>query len=143
LRASVERVRKVLGRPAEIAASIDKIASAQPVNAPWSRKVVGRSGEEYFLLDTDDVLVFQADGGFVWIVTAKQRFVATQTLRAITEHLKEPQFYRIRRNAIVNANHIRKMAAMSSQRWLITLSNGLQLTGSKRMARKIRAILHW
>jgi hypothetical protein len=32
---------------------------------------------------------------------------------------------------------------MSSQRWLITLSNSLQIVVSKRQAHLIRGILHW
>ena len=36
-----------------------------------------------------------------------------------------------------------KMSAMSSQRWLITLSNSLQIVVSKRLAHNIRTILHW
>jgi DNA-binding LytR/AlgR family response regulator len=79
----------------------------------------------------------------VWIVTAKQRLLATQSLRAIGSRLGEPQFQRVHRNAIVNVNHVRKMAALSSQRWLITLSNALQITVSKRQAHNIRKILRW
>jgi DNA-binding LytR/AlgR family response regulator len=69
--------------------------------------------------------------------------LATQTLGALEENLKEQQFRRVHRNAIVNVNHIRKMSAMSSQRWLLTLSNGLQVVVSKRQAHNIRQILHW
>ncbi|SPF55078.1 Response regulator receiver protein (fragment) [Candidatus Sulfopaludibacter sp. SbA4] len=139
---AVERARNLRGRPAEIAAQVDKIAAAaQTSNAPRSRKVVGRSGEEYFLLDADEVLAFQAERELVWIVTAKQRLLATQTLRTLEERLGEPQFQRVHRNAIVNVNHVRKMSALSSQRWLITLSNSLQLVVSKRQAHNIRKIL--
>jgi len=35
------------------------------------------------------------------------------------------------------------MSALSSRRWLITLSNGLQLIVSKRQAHSIRQILNW
>jgi hypothetical protein len=35
------------------------------------------------------------------------------------------------------------MSALSSQRWLITLSNALELVVSKRQAHNIRQILHW
>jgi len=61
----------------------------------------------------------------------------------IEERLRKPEFQRVHRNAIVNINHIRKMSALNSQRWLITLSNSLQLTVSKRQAHNIRSILHW
>ena len=95
-------------------------------------------GEEYHLLDADEVLAFQAERELVWIVTAKQRLLATQSLRAIDSRLGAPQFQRVHRNAIVNVNHVRKMAALSSQRWRITLSNALQITVSKRQAHNIR-----
>ena len=127
-----------------MAARLDKIASAaEPSNALTNRKVVGRIGEEYFFLDADDVLAFQAERELVWIITSKKRLLATQSLRVIEERLAGPQFQRVHRNAIVNVNHVRKMSSLSSQRWLITLSNALQLTVSKRQAHHIRSLLHW
>ncbi|HKE22023.1 MAG TPA: LytTR family DNA-binding domain-containing protein [Bryobacteraceae bacterium] len=145
LRRAVDRARALQGKAGEIAAQADKIASAGQASGgvPKSRKVVGRNGEEYFLLDLDEVLAFQAERELVWIVTAKQRLLSTQSLRAIEERLAEPQFQRVHRNAIVNVNHVRKMSALSSQRWLITLSNSLQLIVSKRQAHNIRSILNW
>ncbi len=105
--------------------------------------MVGRNGEEYFLLDLDEILAFQAERELVWIVTSKQRLLATQTLRAIEQRLAEPYFQRVHRNAIVNVNHIRKMSALSSQRWLITLGNSLEIVVSKRQAHNIRQVLRW
>jgi two-component system LytT family response regulator len=143
LRSAVDRVQNLLDRPNEIAANMDKISSVQPPPAARSRKVVGRSGEDYVLLDIDDVLAFQAERELVWIIASKQRLLATQSLRVIAERLAEPQFQRVHRNAIVNVNHVRKMSPLSSQRWLVTLSNSLQLVVSKRQAHNIRNILHW
>jgi DNA-binding LytR/AlgR family response regulator len=104
---------------------------------------VGRIGEEYHLLNAADVLAFQAERELVWIITARQRFLGTQSLSALAERLSDPQFQRVHRNAIVNVNHIRKMSALSSQRWLITLSNALQVIVSKRQAHNVRQILQW
>jgi DNA-binding LytR/AlgR family response regulator len=112
-----------------------------PSNSAKSRKVVGRSGPDYILIDADEVLAFQAERELVWIITSKQRLLATQSLRSLEKRLGEPQFQRVHRNAIVNVNHVRKMSALSSQRWLITLSNSLQLVVSKRQAHKIRQLL--
>ena len=144
LRKAVERARNLQGNPEEIAAHADRIAaSVQAAAVPKSRKVVGRNGEDYVLLDFDEVLAFQAERELVWIITAKQRLLSTQSLRAIEGHLNEPQFRRVHRNAIVNVNHVRRMSALSSQRWLITLSNSLQLVVSKRKAHNIRKALRW
>ena len=112
-----------------------------PAAPAQSRKVVGRSGGDYILLNADEVLAFQAERELVWIVTARQRLLATLPLRALESRLGEPQFQRVHRNAIVNVNHVRKLSALSSQRWCITLSNSLQLVVYKRQAHKIRQIL--
>jgi two-component system LytT family response regulator len=143
LRTAVDRAQKLIGKPGEIAAKVDQIASFQSPGAPLSKKIVGRNGEEFILLDVDEVLAFQAERELVWIVTAKHRLLATQSLRTIEERLAQPQFQRVHRNAIVNVNHIRKMSTLSSQRWMITLSNALQIVVSKRQAHNIRKILQW
>jgi two-component system, LytTR family, response regulator len=144
LQKAVERAQSLRRRPLEAANDLARIASAASASGPApSRKIVGRVGDEYHVLDADDVLAFQAQRELVWIVTAKQRLLATQSLHAIEERLAGTQFHRVHRNAIVNVNHVRKMSALSSQRWLVTLSNSLQLTASKRLASTIRGILHW
>ena len=144
LQKALERARALHGNKRQLAENAAKLAEATvPATLPPTRKVVGRSGEEYFLLDVNDILAFQAEGELVWIITAKNRFLATQSLRKIQAHLKDPPFQRVHRNAIVNVNHVRKMSAMSSQRWLLTLSNSQQLVVSKRQARTLRDILRW
>jgi two-component system, LytTR family, response regulator len=142
LRTAVERARRLLKKPLEVANDLANIASATvPSNAHTGRKIVGRNGGEYFLLDADEILAFQAERELVWIVTAKHRLLATSTLRGIEDRLRDERFQRVHRNAIVNVNYVRKMSALSSQRWLITLSNSLELVASKRQAHNIRSIL--
>ena len=144
LRMAVERARAFRRSPAENAKAIGAIVSAAgPQASEGARKIVGRSGSDYLFLDPDDILAFQADGELVWIVTAKQRLLATQPLWSIEKRLSGQQFQRVHRSAIVNMNHIRKVSSISSQRWMITLSNSLQLIASKRLAHNIRRILHW
>ncbi|HTX34106.1 MAG TPA: LytTR family DNA-binding domain-containing protein [Bryobacteraceae bacterium] len=144
LQRAIERARSMQGKQAEIANHLDLVASSTKSLAPaGSRKIIGRTGAEYHILNSDDVLAFQAERELVWIVTARQRLLATQSLRAIELRLAGENFQRVHRNAIVNVNHIRKMAALSSQRWLVTLSNSLQLVVSKRQAHHIRQILNW
>jgi DNA-binding LytR/AlgR family response regulator len=144
LQKTVERARALHDHPRENAERVAEIANAsvsEPPGAPMSRKIVGRRGEEYLLLALEEVLAFQAEGEVVWIITAKDRFLATQTLRTIQSRLQHMQFQRVHRNAIVNVNHVRKMSALSSQRWLLTLTNGQELIVSKRQAHGIRALL--
>ena len=136
---AVERARRVTGREA-----IEKLTHLQEVADPLgtrSRKIVGKIGEQYFLLGTDEILAFQAEGPIVWITTAKKKYMATQTLRSLEERLKNSSFRRIHRNALINVDHVRRLSALTSQRWLITLSNHQEFVASKRLASTVRQLL--
>lgn len=147
---AVARTVKLHGRPAEIAeqlACVTEIAEAQPSGAPApahaARRIVARSGDEYLLLNAAEVFAFEAEGDLVWILTAKKRYLATQSLRVIQDKLRNTSFRRIHRHALVNIDHVRKMSSLTSQRWLLTLANGLELVVSKRQAHTVRQLLSW
>ena len=139
---AVERAKRLTNRDAA-----EKIARLQeigePAARPGTRRIVGRAGDEFFLLSTNEIYAFQAEGDIVWIIAAERKYEATQTLKALEERLSTAGFRRIHRNALVNVEHVRKMSALTSQRWLITLGNGREFVASKRQARSVREILHW
>jgi two-component system LytT family response regulator len=135
---AVERARRITGRQA-----IEQIAQLQEIAEPRTRRIVGKVGEEYFLLSAGEIYAFQAEGDLVWIITAKRKYLATQTLKELELRLKSSSFRRIHRNALVNVDHVRKMSALSSQRWLITMNNDQEFVASKRQATTVRELLTW
>jgi DNA-binding LytR/AlgR family response regulator len=144
LKQALDRARRLIRSPLETAervAQLQQMASGPDAAKP--RKIVGKYRQEYFLLNPSEVLAFQADGETVWIITAKQRYTATQTLKSIEDRLKNGSFRRIHRSALVNVEQIRKMSMITSQRWLLTLSNGQEFVVSKRQARLVRDVLSW
>lgn len=147
LQKAVERAKGLIGKPRAIARDLAKLASmpdAQPsLMNPQSRKLVGRIGREYFILEDDEVLALQAEGELVWIITSKRRLLASQTLRKMERQLHPSYFQRLSRGSIVNVKHVRTVSALSSNRWLLTLSNDLQMAVSKRQSRNVRRALRW
>jgi DNA-binding LytR/AlgR family response regulator len=144
---AVERANRLARNPLDVAenlAHLQELAPAATAGAGHKiRKIVGKLGEEYFLLNPNEVLAFQADGDLTWIITAKQRYLATQNLKAIEERLQNTSFRRIHRNALLNIEQIRKMSMITSQRWLVTLNNGQEFIVSKRQAKNVREVLSW
>lgn len=137
---AVQRAKRLTGRDAaERLAQLQQLADQPAI--PQSRRIVGKIGEEYFLLNTNEIYAFQADGNIVWIITAKKKYLATQTLKVLDQRLKNTSFQRIHRNALVNVDHVRRMSMLSSQRWLITLANDQEFIASKRQAGGIRQLL--
>ncbi len=142
LRLAVERASRLSERQAvERLAQLQEIAAPAPGPRPRPRKIVGKTGEEYFLLDADEIFAFQAEGELVWIITAQKKYRATESLKIIERRLGSFKFQRIHRNALINVDHVRKMSALSSQRWLITLSNDQEFIASKRRAHGVRQFL--
>jgi DNA-binding LytR/AlgR family response regulator len=139
----LERVRHLRRNAGAVAESVAKIQEIAPQPAGRPRKIVGKIGEEYHLLDSGQVLAFQADRELVWIITRKQRYLATQPLKAIQEKVAGLNFARTHRNALVNLDHVAKMAPLSSQRWLLTLNNQQEFIVSKRQARAVQKLLSW
>jgi DNA-binding LytR/AlgR family response regulator len=146
-----ERLAKCLDRTRQARRNSQAVAEsflrlqeiAQQPAAQRPTKIVGRVGEEYHLLDSSQVLAFQADRELVWMITRKQRYLATQPLKTIQAKLSSLNFARIHRNALVNLDHVAKMAPLSSQRWLLTLSNQQEFIVSKRQARAVQKLLQW
>lgn len=139
---AVERAKRLTGREV-----VERVAQLQEIAEPAAgqriKRIVGRVGEEYFLLSADEIYAFQADGDLVWMMTANRKYLATQTLKVLQDRLANTSFRRIHRNALVNVDHVRKMSALSSQRWLITLSNNQEFIASKRQASSVRQLLNW
>jgi two-component system LytT family response regulator len=138
---AVERAKRLTEREAaERLAQLQEIPDQPAIRQ--ARRIVGKIGEEYFLLSAEEIFAFQAEVEIVWIITAKKKYLATQTLKVLEQRLRNTSFRRIHRNALVNVDHVRKMSALSSQRWLITLSNDQEFVASKRQAGSIRQLLN-
>jgi len=140
----LERVRELRRSTSAVAQSLAKLQELT-LGEPWARprKVVGRIGEEYFLLDSSQVLAFQAERELVWIITRGQRYLATQPLKVIQQKLAGLNFTRVHRNSLVNMDHVAKMAPLSSQRWRLTLNNQQEFVVSKRQGRAVQKLLTW
>jgi DNA-binding LytR/AlgR family response regulator len=139
---AVARVRRVTGCEA-IRTPADPLKTPDAGGSePGSKKIVGRAGEEFFLLSTEEICALQADGAVVWILTANGKYQADQTLKVLQERLQGTSLQRVHRNAMVNLDRVRKISPLSSQRRLVTLTDGREFVASKRQARRVRQLLH-
>jgi DNA-binding LytR/AlgR family response regulator len=124
--------------PSNVEAPAARGPAAQEV-----RRIVGRQGVVLHLLDPGDVVAFQAEGELVYVITAQARYYSNHTLAALESRLPAPPFRRIHRGTIINTDHIRRISPLSSKRYLLRMSNGLEVVVSKRMAGAVREETQW
>lgn len=136
-------------RKERLAAALDKARlqlagrEPHPERPETPRRIVGRLGEELHLIDPQDVVAFRAAADGVSVLTATGRYLADQPLRTLETRLPSPPFRRIHRAIIINTDHIRSIAPLSSRRFLLRLTGGLEAIVSRRMAGAIREATRW
>ena len=140
LQRAVERAQAAPGNRLE---AVERVAQTLAAAGEQRQvlKIAARKGADYYLLDPDEVFAFQADREIVWIRTRDKSYMATQTLQAIDERFSGIQFQRVHRSVLVNLDKVRKISVLSSQRWLLTLTNGLEYIVSKRQVPLLRDML--
>ena len=138
---SIQRARQTRRNPRDNAERVARTLNAAAQHSRTSSKIVACHGRDFVLVDLDQVYAFQASGEIVWIQTQDKRFRATQTLTAIADKLAGSKFLRVHRGVLVNGDKISRISSLSSRRWLLTLTNGLQYTVSKRNAAIVRTLL--
>jgi two-component system LytT family response regulator len=93
---SQERLAQAIGRAATICrnpvAAAEQLANlrriAEVAHSVPVRRIVAKAGDEYVLPNGEEVFAFEAEGDVVWIITARKRYVATQTLKMLEERLQ-------------------------------------------------------
>lgn len=133
LRAALEKARRQLEGL--------RAARTRAVQAP--QRIAARSGDEIFLVDTGDIIAFRAAEGGVEILATSGRYQAAHSLKEIEERFPPPQFRRIHRAFLINTAHLRSIAPLSSRRYLLRLTGGIEAVVSKRMAGVIRETTEW
>jgi two-component system, LytTR family, response regulator len=79
----------------------------------------------------------------VWIITAKQRYLATETLGKLELKLASMGFARVHRSALVNLDRVKKMVPLSSHRWLLVLDSRQEFVVSKRQVKSVQDAWNW
>ena len=109
------------------ASVLDQLGSARS----GSERILVRDGESQQLIKLSDILYIAADGNYVRLHTAAERFLLRQTLTAMMARLDRAQFRRIHRSHIVNLDYVSKILPWFGGDSLVMMANGCRLTLSR------------
>lgn len=115
-------------------AMFDKAAAAppHPATPQIPSRLEIRDGAKRFWLETNDILWVEAAGNYVELHLAGRSLLRRQSLAALERELAGRDFVRIHRSRLVNARHVAAAETNESGDFTVTLTDGRQISGSRR-----------
>lgn len=100
----------------------------------YQKKLVGILDGERHLLDVKDVLYIDTVDKKTFLYTEQAVFQSALRLYELEESLKDMDFFRAGRSAILNFRRVRSVRPELGRRWLVTMDNGEQIWVSRQYA---------
>jgi two-component system LytT family response regulator len=98
-----------------------------------------RLRDEILLVPTQEIVSIVADGELLHITNLNNKnFVINHRLKDLEARLAPEKFVRLSRGTLVNTDSIAKISLLPGGTYLVTLSNGQQLSSSRLQSRILR-----
>jgi two-component system LytT family response regulator len=148
---ALDRARERLGEPADeqrrVVELLERIGrdlrgGAREDGPP--QKISARRGARIVLLDSSEVLWFEAEETLVFARSVRGRFLVEHTLTELEQQF-EPGFFRAHRRFLVNLTHVSEIVPGEAGTYSIVLrgEEPARVPLSRRQARKLRERIPW
>ena len=98
----------------------------------YQKKLVGILDGERHLLDVKDVLYIDTADKKTFLYTDKAVYQSALRLYELEETLRELDFFRASRSAILNFRRVKSVRPELGRRWLVRMDNGEQIWVSRQ-----------
>ncbi|MDO9511056.1 MAG: LytTR family transcriptional regulator DNA-binding domain-containing protein [Bacteroidales bacterium] len=102
-----------------------------PYQQEIKRRIVVKTRHQIKVLSTSDICCIAAEGDYVMIHTATEKFLKNFTMKAMEEQLDPSQFIRVHRSFLVNINCIKNLEQYQKESYVLVLSNGMTVSVSR------------
>lgn len=139
LSVAIERSSKLCSLSAEKEKERESILRAT-CEAKTLRKIVCRKNGRALLVPAEQVLWFQVQDGIVHATTAKDTFWVNYQLAELEAALPPEEFFRARREVLVNISRIKEIKPYFKSSFLLVMSDAAstEIAVSERQARPLR-----
>jgi len=129
----------------DIQRTLDKVETLRPdINSESAldKKIIGKSGNKLYIIDTEDIYYIKADLDEVIIKIKEADVYVRKKIGELDILLDTPNFYRIHRSYIVNIDKIKSMRSIEQSKLEISFKEiSSTVTSSKDGAKNFREYL--
>jgi two-component system LytT family response regulator len=90
-------------------------------------RVLVKEAGKMFLVKTEDISHFDADGNYITVHTAHKRYTIYESLSSLEPRLHPADFFRISRSNIINVNYISELESYFNGEFIVHLTTGQKL----------------
>lgn len=147
LRETIDRAKDRLETDDWRAAESERVANAAATYEASARNepiamIPVKKRDEIILVPVEEVASIVADGELLHITTdANQKYSINFRLKDMEQRLDERRFVRLSRSAIVNLRSISHVSPLPGGTYLISLTNGQEITSSRLQSKILRSKL--
>ncbi|MEO8025987.1 MAG: LytTR family DNA-binding domain-containing protein [Bryobacteraceae bacterium] len=139
---ALTRIRGLMrGHESGRADTLRKLLDDLGAEAGYRKRFVAKSGSRITLVNVEDVDWIEAADNYIELHAGPKVHLVRETLSDVEQKLNPDQFLRIRHSTIVNVSRIREMEPLFNGEYQIRLTNGSELTSSRRYRKKLSVLL--
>jgi two-component system LytT family response regulator len=141
---TLERVRRrvVSGENSLLGNKIaDLLKTLKPAGENFLRRIAVKENGRIRFLDAQKIDWISSLGNYIEIHAGREKFVLRETMDGIEGKLNPQEFLRIRRSAIVQISSVKELQPLFNGEYAVILSDGTELTASRRYRKNLEAIL--
>jgi len=139
LKASLERARERLQRPAELLRRMEALLQSQATPRP--QRLVVRDGDRYQFIPVDSVDWIESANNYSILHCGPASHVYGDNLAALERLLDPQQFLRVHRRHIVNVARVTAACPLPGGAFELELANGARVTTGRQYAERVRQLI--
>ncbi len=119
---AVEKLRRLFDASSlHLDANVERLLSR--LASPPMRRLQVKSGDRILLIDTEDIVFFEAKDEYTFLHTVNQEYIIDLTLADLEEKLDKGSFIRIHRSSIINVKFIRELVKWFGGKYKVRLKD--------------------
>ncbi|MBZ5670126.1 MAG: LytTR family DNA-binding domain-containing protein [Acidobacteriia bacterium] len=146
LEKAILRVRRMLETSETASQKLDRLVQIMEERPALQKgKLVVKSGNRLFLVDSDDIIYASIEDGVISIVTRDLEGQSNfRTVEELQSNLDPKTFWRVHRSYLVNVNHIKEVVPWFKSSYQLKMQDRKQteIPVSRAQTRKLRELLN-
>jgi two-component system, LytTR family, response regulator LytT len=146
LEKAILRVRRMLETSESASQKLDRLVQMMEERPSlYKGKLVVKSGNRLFLVDSDDIIYASIEDGVISIVTRDLEGQSNfRTVEELQSNLDPKTFWRVHRSYLVNVNHIKEVVPWFKSSYQLKMQDRKQteIPVSRAQTRKLRELLN-